>query len=75
MCKIYDRTKALFATRLLVFLDKFKEDKTAQLIAESIQEAVKTLHPTNGEYGRVQRDNQKIVLDKIKQLIILYMEI
>jgi hypothetical protein len=72
--KIYNRTKAVFVTRFLVLLDKFKEDFVAQLVAESIKESIETLYPVNGKFARVQKNNRRIILDKIKKLIILYLE-
>lgn len=71
--KLYNRTKALFSTRLIVLLDQFKEDFVSQLVAESIQDAVKVLYPIT-RFGRLQRAERKIVLDRIKNKIITYME-
>ena len=71
--RVYNRTKALFSTRLIVLLDKFKEDFIAQLVAESIQDAIKTLYPIV-RFDRLQRTERKIVLDRIRKKINNYFD-
>ena len=70
--KIFNRTKALFTTRLLVFLDRYKEDCTAQLVAQSIKDAVEIFH---ADYGVdwMQRDKERETIDRIKGLLLKYL--
>lgn len=68
--KVYIRTKVLLSTRLAVFLDKYKEDYVAELLSESIEDAVSILFPSNGRFSRVQRDNRRLVIMNIAEKIL-----
>lgn len=73
--KIYNRTMALFSTRLLVLLDKHKENYVAELLADSIKSAVEILYPAYNIFDRMQKNEQHKTLDKIKTLLIDYLTI
>ena len=64
--QMFNRAKALFSTRLLVLLDKYKEDFISQLVAESIIDALHTLYADNDKFDWMQRD-KKTALNKIKE--------
>jgi hypothetical protein len=70
--KVYLRAKALFVTRLLVLLDKFKADYVSHLVAESIKEAVCELYPDNGnaKFNKVQKQYRESIIEEIKTKLL-----
>jgi hypothetical protein len=72
--KVYYRTKVLFTTRFIVFLDKYKKDTVAELLAESLKEAVEIVY-NDGRFGGLQRTERQIVLDRIVKKVSTLLEI
>jgi hypothetical protein len=56
-----------FTNGLLCCLDKFKTDKIAAILRESIKIATEIYYPVNGDvrYNRVQKDCQKSIINNL----------